>query len=146
MKHIAIFAAVALLLVVLLAACITPNVDLPSRASGGITGVSLTSDTVTAEKLVLSSTAVTVTNNMIITPTHSFYNLSAAGAVALTLGADCADGQLLYLRGDDNQTITISDTNIYTTDGNSASIGQYDLIGWQCFDDKWYHLFKSANS
>lgn len=140
-RIILVLAIVWVLLAGLLIACTSQSVDVPSRASGSITGVSLTGD-----MLVGASTAVTVTDGMVITPTHTTYVLSAAGAVGLTLGASCDTGQMLYLYGEDAQTITVADTNIYTTDGSTVAIGQYDVVGWICNGNKWFHLFKSANS
>jgi hypothetical protein len=111
-----------------------------------VTGTTSANGGLTAKNIIATANAVTVTNNQIITPTYTFYNLSAASGVTITLGAACTDGQLLYLRGDDNQTITIADSNIYTTDGNALTLGQYDMAGWLCTGNKWLELWKSANS
>jgi len=81
-----------------------------------------------------------------LTPTvGTVYNLDSAGWVTMTLGA-CTEPQFLYLAGDDNFNIFINDVNIYTSDGNGVTIGQYDVVGWMCIDDEWLELFLIANS
>lgn len=93
-----------------------------------------------------SSTTVTVTDGLTITPTTSIQIWDAAGAVTVTLAACSNSGQALSTYGNDAQTITIADTNILTTDGNAATLGQYDIIDWVCIGTKWVHIAKSANS
>lgn len=143
MKRSIFVLAFAILCVVILGAC---TLGQPARGSGGITGVSVSGTSITGNKLIGASTALTLTAGQIITPTYTTYVLSSSGAVSMTLGGSCTTGQLLYLYGDDNNTITVNDTNIYTTDGNPATLGQFDVVGWVCNTNKWYHLFKSANS
>jgi hypothetical protein len=87
----------------------------------------------------------TITDGETLTPTYTIYALDAASAVTLTLAASASEGQPLLLIGDDNYTITISDTNIRTTDGNAATLGQYDAIFWVYQDSEWIHVAKSAN-
>jgi len=93
-----------------------------------------------------STTTVTVTNGLTITPTTSLYILDAAGAVTVTLAACSNNGQHLITYGNDAQTITIADTNILTSSGAALTISQYDLIGWICVSTKWVELFTIANS
>jgi hypothetical protein len=66
--------------------------------------------------------------------------------VTVTLAAPAVTGQVLYLYGDDNQTITVADSNIYSTDGNAVTLGQYDIVEFLSIGDKWVHVAKSANS
>lgn len=93
-----------------------------------------------------SSTTVTVTDGLTITPTTSLQIWDAGGAVTVTLAACSNTGQVLYTYGNDAQTITVADTNILTTDGNAVTLGQYDIIEWLCVSTKWVHIAKSANS
>lgn len=95
---------------------------------------------------LLSSTSITVTGGMTLTPTANVYRLNAAGAVTITLAACTNDGQVLYLYGEDNQTITVADSNILTHDGAAWSIGQYDLVAAICIDTKWVQVAELANS
>lgn len=94
----------------------------------------------------LSSTSITVTNGMTLTPSVNVYRLNAAGAVTITLAACTNDGQVLYLYGEDNQTITVADSNILTHDGAAWSIGQYDLVAAICIATKWTQIAELANS
>ncbi len=117
-------------------------------ASRGVTGFDdlAIEDVTSSGKLIQGSTAITVTNGATITPAYSVYNLSAAGAVTVTLAAPAVTGQVLYLYGDDNQTITVADSNIYSTDGNAVTLGQYDIVEFMSVGSKWVHVAKSADS
>lgn len=95
--------------------------------------------------LIGSTTTVTVTDGQTITPTTSLYILDAAGAVTVTLAACSNNDQQLRLFGNDAQTITVADTNIRTTDGDVVTLGQYDIVGWNCVSTEWIHAYKSAN-
>ncbi len=122
---------------------------LPPRVeSRGVTGFDdLEIDDVTSTgKLIQGSTAVTLTAGLTITPATNVYLISSSGAVSMTLAAPAATGQLLYLYGDDANTVTVNDTNIYTTDGNAVTFGQYDLVEFISVGGKWVHVAKSANS
>ena len=120
-----------------------PPAAFNSQYLGETTAQSLTLN----DKLVTSSQSYTLTAGQLITPTKSLYVLSASGAVSMTL-APCssATSKFIVLYGDDNQTITVNDTNIYTTDGNAVTLGQYDVVGFHCVGTKWSLTFKSANS
>lgn len=95
---------------------------------------------------ILSSTSVTVTDGMTLTPAVSLYRLNAAGGVTLTLNACVNDGQIVYLYGEDNQTVTIVDSNILTHDGGTLSVAQYDLSALICVAGKWAQIAEVANS
>lgn len=97
-------------------------------------------------KLLQSSTAVTLTAGMQIAPAYSVYRLSSTDAVSMTLSAPAASGQVLYLYGDDANTITVNDTNIRSTDGNAVTIGQYDVVQFISVGSEWIHVAKSADS
>ena len=86
------------------------------------------------------------TAGQILTPTLTFYSVDSSGAVSMTLGASCTQGQPLILYGDDANTVTVNDTNIFTTDGNAVTFGQYDAVLWVCDTNTWIHVAKSANS
>ena len=100
----------------------------------------------TDRALASASTAITLTAGQTVTPTYGLYILSATGAVSMTLAACNAPGQQVFLYGDDNQTITVNDTNIRSTDGNAVTLGQYDMVGFMCSGTEWDHILKSANS
>ncbi len=108
--------------------------------------LTVTGDLTLSGALLNSSTAITLTAGQTVTPTYGLYILSATGAVSMTLAACNAPGQQVFLYGDDNQTITVNDTNIRSTDGNAVTLGQYDMVGFMCSGTEWDHLFKSANS
>ena len=113
-------------------------------ADGG--NVTLTGNQTLDALLLHSSTEITPTAGQIITPTTTFYSISASGAVSMTLGGSCTDGQVVFLYGDDAQTITVNDTNIRTSDGSAETFGQYDLVQWICDDNDWILVSISANS
>lgn len=129
-----------------------PAATLP--ASRGVTGfddlavasVTAAGDIAAGGRLLHASTAVTLTAGMTVTPATDFYVISSTGAVSMTLAAPAGTGQVLYLYGDDNNTVTVNDTNIYTTDGNAVTFGQYDIVEFVAVGNKWVHVAKSANS
>lgn len=88
----------------------------------------------------------TITNGETLTPTYTVYALDSASAVTVTLAASADEGQLLVLIGDDAYTITIADTNIRTSDGAAATLGQYDVIVFVYQDSEWMQVVKTANS
>lgn len=91
-------------------------------------------------------TDLAVSNGDWLTPTTaSVYALDSSAAVTITLGACSHDGQELLLVGDDNNTITINDTNIRTSDGNATTVGQYDAVLWVCQDTEWLMVSRTAN-
>ena len=96
--------------------------------------------------LIPGSTDWTPSAGQTLTPTVTFYSVNSSGAVSMTLAASCTDGQPLILYGDDANTVTVNDSNIRTTDGNSVTFGQYDSVLWVCEDNEWIHVAKSANS
>lgn len=95
--------------------------------------------------LIQSSTSITPTAGQTITPTVGFYSVNSSGAVSMTLAACTAAGQLVWLYGDDANTVTVNDTNLLSTDGNAVTFGQYDLVGLMCNGAAWAHAYKSAN-
>ncbi len=86
------------------------------------------------------------TAGQVLTPTYTVYALDTTAAISMTLAASADEGQLLILIGDDNNTITINDTNIRTSDGNAATLGQYDVIVWVYQDSEWLQVVKTADS
>ena len=111
-----------------------------------VTGNTLITGNLTLAALLLPGFAdATITDGETLTPTVTAYALDSAGAVTMTLGAVGTDGQLLILMGDDNNTITIADTNIRTSDGNAITLGQYDTVAFVYQDNEWLQLLKSAN-
>jgi hypothetical protein len=97
--------------------------------------------------LIMSSTSVTVTDGQTLTPVVNVYRINAASAVTITLASTCTDGQLLYLYGEDAQTISIADTNLLSHDGALDTFGQYDMMSLVCIASKWAQLgIVAANS
>ncbi len=106
--------------------------------------LTVTGDTATG-LLTVTQTELTATTTT-ITPTATFYHLDSAAAVTITLAACSTEGQLLILYGDDNNTITVADSNIRTTTGNALQIGQYDVALFVCDDTEWIELLLAADS
>lgn len=107
----------------------------------------LTGNVTLGAKLIGSASAITLTSaGQTITPAYGLYILSTTGAISITLAAPSAAGQVLYLYGDDANTITVNDTNIRSTDGNAVTIGQYDVVEWISTATEWIHVAKSADS
>ncbi len=139
-----------------------PQPPLAERASGGLNithFTALSAEDITATDdlsvggdlteggLELASTsALTLTPGLIITPTATVYLLSATASVTMTLGGACTNGQLVYLVGDDVQTITVQDANIRTHDGGALSLTQYGIAALLCNRDAWLQLAEVANS
>lgn len=96
--------------------------------------------------LIQATQPLTLTAGQEITPAYSMYLLSSTAAVSLTLAAPAAPGQVLYLYGDDANTITVNDSHIRSTDGNAVTIGQYDIVEFLSTDTEWIHVAKSADS
>lgn len=139
--------AVALVSVLFLVISCAPPPAANGQYFGNLTAQTLTaSDLTLSGKLVQSTSSITLTAGQLITPTKSTYLLSSTGAVSMTLAPCSADTvSFVALYGDDNNTITVNDTNIYTTDGNAVTLGQYDVTGWVCAGTKWSLAWKSAN-
>ncbi len=111
-----------------------------------ITGATSLVDLTVTGAPVLDDTAVNLAADTTITPTAGFYHVSATKAVTITLAACSANGQLLFLFGDDNQTVTIADSHIRTTTGSALTLGQYDLVLFACADTEWVELALAADS
>jgi hypothetical protein len=125
------------------------NVDVDDDLDvNGVTNLDVTN---IAETLTLSAlfrpgfVDVTITENYFLTPTVTAYALDSAGSVSMTLQAVGAEGQLLILMGDDNQTITINDVNVRTSTGNALTLGQYDTVAFVYQDSEWLELWLLAN-
>jgi hypothetical protein len=131
-----------------------PATVLPAIAQRGITnfndlqvdGVTTTGGVTVGGPLIQGSKAVTLTAGLQIAPAYSMYLLSSTGAVSMTVAVPTAPGQVLYLYGDDANTITINDTNIRSTDGNAVTTGQYDIVEFMSSGAEWIHVAKSADS
>lgn len=120
-----------------------------STHTGAVTAAStmaITGNTTVSGNLIAAATNITITSGYVLTPTATVYGLDSGGAVTMTLAASAADGQLLFLIGDDANTITVNDTNVRTSDGNSKDIGQYDVAVWIYKDSEWHQLLLIANS
>jgi hypothetical protein len=115
--------------------------------AASVTGVSSLGDKATfSGEVVYGATPVTLTAGLTVNPASSYYVVSSSAAVSMTLGTTGATaGQLVFLYGDDANTVTVNDTNILTTDGNAVTFGQYDIVGFLFNGTSWVHLWKSAN-
>jgi hypothetical protein len=120
--------------------------DLTVTDDATVSGDLTVAGTTTLQAIVSLSAANLTVTTATITPTVSAYHADSSGAVTWTLPACSVNGQLLIIYGDDNNTITIADSNLRSTDGNAVTIGQYDVVLFICFDTEWNHVAKSANS
>ena len=101
-------------------------------------------DTVTmGVGLILGST--TITDSQTLTPTYGFYSIASTGATEITLTACTQAGQFLYLYGESNNTITVTDSSIRTGDGGVVAFNQYDLVAWMCAGTEWILLYEANN-
>lgn len=126
----------------------TLTVDGASTLTGAVTvgsNLAVTGSTTLTGGLILASTAITLTAGQVITPAYGMYIISSSGSVSMTLAAPSAAGRVLYLYGDDANTVTINDTNIRSTDGNAVTFGQYDVVQWISTATEWIHVSKSAD-
>jgi hypothetical protein len=65
----------------------------------------------------------------------------------MTLGTgSVSTGQLVAIYGDDNNTITINDTNVKTTTGSALSVGQFDLAVFIFDGTYWVEWLLAADS
>ena len=105
------------------------------------TGALRAAGDVTVGGLMLpATTALTLTTaGQAVTPTTELLVLDTTGDISMTLATCSNDGQHLRLYGRDNNTVTVNDTNIRSTDGNAVTLGQYDIVGWSCQDTEWIH-------
>jgi hypothetical protein len=111
------------------------TIDFDAGANAGMGGT-----------VVYDQTSITPANASTLTVTSTFYEVNSAAPVTVTLGTTGATaGQVLYLYGDDNNTITIADTNLKSTDGNAVTFGQFDAVGFIFDGANWVLLFNSGN-
>ncbi len=101
----------------------------------------------TLQALLLTSFAdVTIDEaGEVLTPTKTVYALDSGGAISMTLAAAGADGQLLILIGDDDNNVTVNDTNLRSADGNAIVIAQYEVVVFVYQDSEWLLIADSAN-
>jgi hypothetical protein len=116
------------------------------RLNSGAALTAVAGASVTLGNLVLTATEITPTAGQTITPASGMYIINSSGAVSMTLAAPTVAGQVVYLYGDDNNTVTINDTNIRSTDGNAVTLGQYDVVEFISTATEWIHVAKSADS
>lgn len=110
------------------------------------TGTATLADLTVGGVAVLDDIVLNLAADATLTPAASLYHVNATKAVTITLAACTTNGQLLYLFGDDNQTVTIADSHIRTTTGSALSLGQYDLAAFMCLDTEWIELALAADS
>jgi hypothetical protein len=90
---------------------------------------------------------ITPTSGSSLTIAASYYVVNTTGAITLTLATTGATaGQIVTLYGDDNNNVTINDTNLLSSDGNAIVLGQYDIVILLFNGTKWVELSKTANS
>ena len=91
-----------------------------------------------------ANTAISVTQDITITPTGSFHALTAAGNVSTGVIAAGDPGDILILFNEANLTITISDTGTLKLSGNLA-LGQYDSVVLLSDGTNWIQLATTNN-
>lgn len=92
-----------------------------------------------------STTTITAANATTYTVSaYTVYNMDSASAVTITLAA-CTEGGPVIIAGDDANNITIADTNIRTSDGAAAVVGQYDVWFAICVDSEWLEIANITN-
>lgn len=90
---------------------------------------------------------VQITDTQTITPLAStVYVINSTGAATITMTACSETGQVVYLYGADDNTITIPDSNVRTDDGGAETFGQYDIRGWMCVGAEWILTIVADNS
>ncbi len=89
-------------------------------------------------------TAVTVTQDSIITPTASLQAIQSAGTVGTGSIAAMAAGTRLTIYNAVNQSITISDTAPLILAGDAA-LGQYDSLSLVSDGTRWIETGRSNN-
>lgn len=127
------------------------TIDLAGGLSSSVGAVTVTDSMVVTDNLSITNLFLpgfaneTISDGEILTPTKTVYALDSAGAVTLTLAASASEGQLLFLIGDDNNNVTVADTNVRTSTGNALVIGQYDVAAFVYQDAEWIQLLLLAN-
>ncbi len=82
-----------------------------------------------------------------LTPAASFYTLDPAEALTLTLTVNSANaGDLLFLTNVSTYTVTVSDTNVLTSDGSVVTMGQDAVAVFIFVGASWYEIALSDNS
>lgn len=95
---------------------------------------------------VFATSVITPADASTLTPAATFYTINSAGAVTVTIGTSGATaGQMVFLYGDDANTVTIADTNLRSHDGAALTMGQYDLIGLMFSGTDWIQIIELAN-
>lgn len=120
-----------------------------SRAVGDTNFTNLVAEDLTLSgALTLGRSDITPTAGQTITPesNYSMYTINSSGAVSVTLAAPTQAGNVLILYGDDNNTITVNDTNIRTSTGNAVTLGQYDISLWVSTATEWIEVALLADS
>lgn len=91
--------------------------------------------------LIHGSTTVTPSlDALAITPAYDLYIIGSSGAVSVTLQACSVNGQIVTLAGEDNNNVTINDSNVRTHDGSAEVIGQYDVVSFICVGTEWWQM------
>ena len=86
----------------------------------------------------------TVTHGVPITPTGTFCNLYAAGAVSTDSIVAGTAGDMLILYNSSSATITISDTGTLKISGDTA-LGQYDSLTLISDGTNWVEIAQANN-
>ncbi|MCK9601121.1 MAG: hypothetical protein M0R06_18925, partial [Sphaerochaeta sp.] len=82
-----------------------------------------------------------------LTPAASFYTLDPVEALTLTLAVNSANaGDLLFLTNVSTYTVTVSDTNVLTSDGDVVTMGQDAVAVFIFVGASWYEIALSDNS
>lgn len=122
--------------------------DLAVTGTSSVTGVQTFTDAASfAGETIYTRSWITPTAGQTLSPSATFYTVGSTGAVSMTLGTSGVTlGQVVYLYGVDNNTVTINDTNLRSSTGNALSLGQYDIAGFIYNGVEWVEMFLLADS
>jgi len=91
---------------------------------------------------LVPATAITITDNGVLTPTGTYQRVQEAGAVTVTLAtAGRTAGDLLIVENLSAQTVVITDTAYYA----APSLGQYDTAQFIYDGTEWVQIGASNN-
>lgn len=124
----------------------TPVANFPDGGGFNLTVGNATFDTdVTVDDtLNVDDTDSALTGAQTITPTGTYYQMSPATVITVTLGAG-TDGDLLIMHNLVTTNVVIIDTGA-TAGGGNITLGQDDNAGFIYGDGVWVELFSPDNS
>ena len=130
------------------------TVDTSNFTVNGTTGALLTASTFSAGdkstfngEVVYATSEITPASGSSLTVGYTAYLINTSGNITMTLATTGATaGQIVIIYGLDANNITINDTNLKSSDGNTIVLGQYDICIFFFDGTSWVELSKTANS